>query len=249
MTDSWRHWVLLLCGLVLAACAHRQPVLQGDRMPLIERLKHFETLHNSVQIEDLRSYFTKEARIQSPLTPRSSGVERYLSALKADPYHLKFIKTEVVYSLPERVATRSDIVARAAGRFDLKERVIIEWRVKDGYWRISRISFSDWSPIVGTWRRSGPRREGSIELRILPDGNYLVYLAGDSSEPEFRGRYRLEGNSIILEDSSAKDPQQLQRTAGSYLLMRTATGMDFRKVQDENPWRAERFEGPWTAVP
>ena len=218
-------------------------------MPFTERLKHFETLHNSVQIEDLRSYFTKEARIQSPLTPRSSGVDRYLSALKAEPYSLEFTKTEVVYSLPERVATRSEIAARAAGRFDLKERVIIEWRVKDGYWRIARISFSDWSPIVGTWRRSGLGREGSIELRILPDGNYLVYLAGDYSEPEFRGRYRLEGNSLVLEDSAAKDPQQLQRTEGRYRFVRTATGMDFRKVQDENPWRTERFEGLWTAVP
>ena len=34
---------------------------------------------------------------------------------------------------------------------------------------------------------------------------------------------------------------------GSYLFVRTATGMDLRKIQDENAWRAERFEGLWSA--
>ena len=78
--------------------------------------------------------------IQSPLTPRAASAEKYLQALAAEPYHLAFSRTEVVYSLPRRAATRSDVVASAAGRFNLKERVTVDWRVEDGYWRISRIS-------------------------------------------------------------------------------------------------------------
>jgi hypothetical protein len=241
--------ILIVCGWLLVACAHRESAPLDDRVPFVQRLVHFESLHNNLQIEELRAYFTKEARIQSPLTPRSGGVERYLSALKAEPYHLQFSNTETVYSLPRRVATRSDVVARAPGRFDLKERVIVEWRAADGYWRISRISFSNWSPIVGTWRRAGIKREGTIELRILPDGNYLVYLAGDYSEPEFRGRYSLEGNKIVLADTSSRNSQQLQRSEGSYRFVRTASGMDLSSIQDENSWRAERFEGLWSAAP
>jgi hypothetical protein len=203
-------------------------------------------LHNSVSIEELRPFFAKNASIQSPITPRPAGVEKYLSTLKAEPYELAFTRTEVVYSLPRRAATRSDVVASATGRFNLKERVTVDWRVEDGYWRISRIVFSDWSPIVGAWRRSGPGREGAIELRILPDGNYLVYLAGDYTAPQFRGQYRLEANRIIFTDTSSSDPRQLQSGEGSYLFVRTATGIDLRKIQDENSWRAERYEGIWS---
>jgi hypothetical protein len=244
-----RYVLLFYCSWLLAGCAHRESAPLGDRVPFAERLVHFQSLHNGVQIEELRAYFTKEARIQSPLSPRASTVEKYLSALKAEPYDLQFSNTQVVYSLPRRAATRSDVTARAPGRFDLKERVIVDWRASDGYWRISRIVFPDWSSIVGTWRRAGIKREGTIELRILPDGNYLVYLAGDYAEPEFRGRYRLEGNSIVLADTSSKDPQLLERSEGTYRFVRTASGMDLQNVQDENRWRAERFEGVWTAIP
>jgi hypothetical protein len=242
-----RHALPFLCGAVLFACAHRERQALGDRLPFDERLIHFQSLHNRGAIEELRLYFSKNATIQSPITPRPAGVEKYLSALKAEPYQLVFTRTEVVYSLPRRAATRSEVVASAAGRFNLKERVTVDWRTEDGYWRISRIAFSDWSPIVGTWRRSGPGREGSIELRILPDGNYLVYVARDYTAPQFRGHYRLEANKIIFADTASSDPQQLQGGEGSYIFVRTATGMDLRKIQDENSWRAERYEGLWSA--
>ena len=243
-----RYPILLICSLLLVACAHREKLFIGDRVPFDQRLINFQSLHNSAQIKELRAYFTKNAMIQSPLTPRAASPEKYLQALAAEPYNLAFSRTEVVYSLPRRAATRSDLVASAAGRFNLKERVTVDWRVEDGYWRISRILFSDWSPIVGTWRHSGLNREGFIELRVLPDGNYLVFLAEDPSAPAFRGSYRLEGNRIIFVDTSSNDPQKLQSGEGSYLFVRTATGVDLRKVQDENTWRAERFEGVWSAA-
>lgn len=234
-----------LCGAVLCACAHRERHALGDRVPFDQRLIQFQTLHNGAAIEELRPFFTKNATIQSPITPRPASVEKYLNTLKAEPYQLAFTRTEVVYSLPARAATRSDVVASATGRFNLRERVTVDWRVEDGYWRISGIAFSDWSPIVGGWRRSGLAREGSIELRILPDGNYLVYLRGDYTAPEFRGRYRLEANRIVFTDTAANDPHELQGGEGSYVFVRTATGIDLRKIQDENSWRAERYDGPW----
>ena len=247
MIVSVRYPILLICSMLLVACAHREKPPVDDRVPFDQRLIDFQTLHNGVRIEELRGYFTKDARIQSPLTPRAASAEKYLQALAAEPYHLAFSRTEVVYSLPKRAATRGDVAASAAGRFNLKERVTVDWRVENGYWRISRIMFSDWSPIVGTWRHSGLKREGSIELRVLPDGNYLVFLAEDFSAPAFRGSYRLEGNRIIFVDTSSNDPRQLQSGEGSYLFVRTATGMDLRKIQDENAWRTERFEGVWSA--
>ena len=240
-----RYGFLLLCSAALSACAHRERPPLGDRLPFDQRLIQFQSLHNNSQIDELRLYFTKNATIQSPITPRPASVEKYLSTLKVEPYQLVFNRTEVVYSLPRRAATRSDVVATATGRFNLRERVTVDWRVEDDYWRISRLAFSDWSPIVGAWRRSGPGREGSIELRILPDGNYLVYVAGDYTAPQFRGRYRLEANKIVFTDTSSSDPQQLQSGEGSYLFVRTATGIDLRKIQDENSWRAERYEGIW----
>jgi hypothetical protein len=248
MNASGHYCFILFLGVLLASCAHREAPPVAGRIPFDQRLRSFQALHNEVQIEGLRAYFTKDASIQSPLTPRPAGVEKYLSALKAEPYQLAFGRTDLVYSLPSRAATRSDTVARAPGRFDLKERVTVEWRVDGGYWRIARLSFSDWSPMVGTWRRSGQGREGLIELRVLPDGNYLVFLAGDYSVPAFRGRYRLERNNVAFVDTSANDIQQLQSGEGSYLFVRTPGGMDLRTIQDENAWRAERFEGLWTAA-
>ncbi len=245
--NSFRYLLGLLCSMALCACAHRGGMLAGDQVPFNQRLAQFQALHNRGAIDELRPFFTKNATIQSPITPRPAGVEKYLNALKAEPYQLMFTSTEVVYSLRQRGATRSDVVASATGRFNLKERVMVDWRVEDGYWRISRIAFSNWSPVVGSWRRSGPAREGSIELRVLPDGNYLVYTRGDYSAPQFRGHYRLEANRIVLTDTSANDPQQLQTGEGTYIFVRTATGIDLRKVQDENSWRSERFEGLWAS--
>jgi hypothetical protein len=246
--NSLRSVLLLLCGAALFACAHRERPVLGDQVPFDQRLSQLQDLHNRGAVEELHLFFAKDATIQSPISPRPAGVKKYLETLKGEPYQLVFTRTEVVYSLPGRAATRSEVVASAPGRFNLRERVTVDWRVEDGYWRISRIAFSDWSPIVGSWRRSGLAREGSIELRILPDGNYLVYLRGDYTAPQFRGRYRLEANKIFFTDTASSDPQELQSGEGSYVFVRTATGIDLRKIQDENSWRAERYEGLWSSA-
>ena len=247
MTSQRSVFAFLVC-VFLGGCAHRERSFVGDRVPFDQRLMQFQSLHNRAATDELRSFFTKSATIQSPITPRPATVEKYLQVVNGEPYQLMFTKIEVVYSLPRRAATRTDVTAAAPGRFNLRERVTIDWRVEDDYWRISRIVFADWSPVVGSWRRSGLKREGSIELRILPDGNYIVYVGNDYTAPQFRGRYRLEANKIIFTDTSSIDPQQLQGGEGSYLFVRTATGIDLRKVEDENSWRAERYEGLWSSA-
>lgn len=221
---------------------------QGPSLSFDQQLNEVSALHNSLQLEGLKTHFTKDATIQSPLTPRPTGIDQYLSALKAEPYNLAFSNTEVVYSLSGQAATRSQANASSLGRFQLKERVTVDWRLENGYWRISRVVFSEWPAVVGTWRKSGPKREGSIELRIQPGGKYVIYTAEDYSAPAFRGTYTLEGNRITLEDTSAFEAKQFNGSAGSYMYLRTPHGIQFTKVQDENPWRSERFEGEWSSA-
>ena len=222
-----RYPILLIGSLLLAACAHREKLFVGDRVPFDQRLADFQSLHNRGQIKELRAYFYQE-RDDSIAFDAARGKLRKVSASAGGgAVHTGFQRTEVVYSLPRRAATRSDVVASAAGRFNLKERVTVDWRVEDGYWRIARILYSDWSPIVGTWRHSGMNREGSIELRVLPGWKLSRFPCGDPSAPAFRGSYRLEGNKIIFVDTSSSDPQKLQSAEGSYLFVRTADGCGF----------------------
>ncbi|HET7238011.1 MAG TPA: hypothetical protein VFI76_03230, partial [Terrimicrobiaceae bacterium] len=89
--NSFRSLLVLLCGVALCACAHRSAVLSGDHVPFNQRLAQFQALHNRHAIDELRPFFTKNATIQSPITPRPAGVEKYLTVLKAEPYQLMFI--------------------------------------------------------------------------------------------------------------------------------------------------------------
>ncbi len=243
-----RKLLLLSCLVGLVSCGHQAPVAQGPVIPLDQELKEISALHNSLQLEGLKSHFTKDATIQSPLTPRPVGIDQYLSALKAEPYNLAFSNTEVVYSLASQAATRSEASANSLGRFQLKERVTVDWKLEKGNWLISRVVFSEWPAVVGTWRKSGPKREGSIELRIQPGGKYVIYTAEDFSAPAFKGTYTLEGNKITLTDTSAFEAKQFNGSEGSYMFLRTPHGIQFTKVQDENPWRSERFEGEWSSA-
>ena len=241
-------YLFLASVLALAACAHKAELPPREFIPFGERLANFAALQNSGRFEQLRTHFTKTATIQSPVTPQLADVDRYLRALTAEPYTLAIRQTEVVYSFPGRAMTQSDVVASAPARFNLQERLMVEWRLEDGHWRIARIAYADWPAIIGTWRRSGLKNEGSLELRVMPGGGYAVYTAEDYSAPAFRGRYRLEGNKITLADTSAFEARQFQSGEGSYIFVRSPTGITFRKAGDENTWRTERFDGAWTAA-
>jgi len=242
--------LLALAGGLLS-CASRSPASgaadPGDNLPFDQRLARLAALNNARQYDAMASHFTKDALVQSPVTPRGANVTQFLRAAAADPFDLAFSQTENVYSFPERATTRSDATVSAPGKFNLKERVTVDWRREDGYWRIARLIFADWPAILGTWRRGGLRDDGSLELRILPGGTYVVYLAENYAAPEYRGRYTLEGNKITFVDTSANDPKNFQSGEGSYLFIRTPTGVTFRKVDEQNTWRAERYEGAWAA--
>jgi hypothetical protein len=90
MNVSGQHAFLVSLGLLLASCAQHGAPPVADRVPFDQRLSSFQSLHNGVQTEELRAFFAKDASIQSPLTPRPASVEKYLSALKAEPYQLAF---------------------------------------------------------------------------------------------------------------------------------------------------------------
>lgn len=236
-----------LAVLLFSSCAHRQEPQSVDYTPLDQRLSEFAKLHNQRHYDALRAYFAKNATIQLPATPRSAGVEQYLRAAQSDPSTLSIGDTEIVYSFPGRSATRSALTIASSGQGTLREQLTVDWVLEDGCWRISRMVVTGWTPILGTWRRSGQRGEGSIELRILPDGSYLVYLGEDYLLPAFRGRYVLEGNKITFVDSSASDSRLFQAGSGSYVFVRTANGMTLRTIEENNTWRAERYEGAWLA--
>jgi hypothetical protein len=243
-----RKLFFLLLAVTLASCAHREvsetPV---DPVPFDQRLSRFAALHNTRQTEALRTCFTRDALIQSPVTPRPAGVAQFLGALQADPYAISFSNTETIYSLPGRAVTRSVGSANAPGRFALKETVTVDWRVEDGDWRIARLRFTEWPVIIGTWRKAGRKNEGSLELRVMPGGQYVIYTGDDYSMPTFKGRYRLEGNRITFADTFADNPRDFQPAEGTYLFVREGNGVNLRKVGDDNTWRSERFEGTWSA--
>lgn len=234
-----------LGSLLLASCAHRREPTVLDTTPLNKRLEDFAALQNKLKFEDLRAFFTKDARIQSPITPRPVSADAYLKALAVEPFGVLFSNTEMVYSFPTRAVTRSDVIAGSPGKFNLKERVTVDWRLEEGYWRIARIIFADWSSLLGTYRRSGLKNEGSLELRLMPGGKYTVYTAENFSAPEYRGEYTIDGNRITLADTGANEPKNFQAGSGTYTLTATSTGMNFQKISEDNTWRAERFEGAW----
>jgi hypothetical protein len=143
--------------------------------------------------------------------------------------------------------TRSVASANAQGRFSLRENVTVDWRLEDGHWRIARLRFTEWPVIIGTWRKAGRKNEGSLELRVMPGGRYVIYTGDDYSMPAFKGRYRLEGNRITFADTFSDNPREFQSAEGAYLFVREGQGMNLQKVNDGNTWRTERFEGSWSA--
>lgn len=242
--------LVLGCVFLLAACGGRQQSIAPvtDSTPLGQRLDTIAKLHNSGQYDALRTQFAKNAKIQLPATPRGANVDAYIKAVQLEPYTISFDKQEFVYSMPGRATTRTTLSATAPARFNLKEVVTIDWLIEDGSWRIARIAVADWAPIVGTWRRGGQRGEGSIELRIQPGNSYVVYANDDYVVPAFRGSYTLEGNKITFTDTSAADSSNFSNAAGSYVFVRSTNGVNLRRVNDDNPWRNQRYDGDWNSA-
>lgn len=238
---------LSLCLLALVGCGQRELQLPPDNTPLDRRLTNFAEQQNRGDWAVLPPFFTKNARVQSPVSPQGVSIDRYLQALAKAPYTLAVNETEIVYAFPDRALTRSNVTITVPGRPSWRERLAVDWQFEDGYWRMARMVYSDWPSIIGTWKRSGLRQEGSIELRIFPGGRYVVYTAEDYSAPAFKGDYRLEGNQITFSDVSSFEASLFQKGPGRYSFVRTPTGMTLRKLREENTWRDARYEGSWTA--
>ncbi len=241
-----RIWPTLVLAVLVSSCAGRDPG-SGATIPLDQQLSHFITLQNARSVDEMRTHLAPGAIIQSPVSQRGANVDRFLSAYAASAYTTTIHSTELIFSLPERAVTRSEVTVSQPGQYSMKEQMVVDWVFKDSAWRISRIRFPGWSSFLGTWRRAGARGEGSIELRLLPGDTYLVFLKDQTSLPAFRGKYTIEGNLVTLTDFSADDPSALDRGEGRYRITRTSTGASFVKVEDANIWRSERFDGPWTA--
>lgn len=242
-----RAFFVLAGAVLLASCAHQEPEVHAvDPTSLGDRLSTVARTHNSARHEQFADQFAPNATIQLPASPRGASVEGYLAALNLDPYTISFSKPEMVYSLPSRAATRSLMTANAPGRFNIQERVTVDWVWVDGAWKISRIAVSEWPAIVGTWRRSGLKGEGSIELRILPGNTYAIYLGEDMAVPAFRGRYTLAGNRITFTDTSANEATRFESAAGTYTYIASGRGVNLTRIEEGSAWRKDRFEGDWT---
>jgi len=235
--------------LILASCAHHREVVipTVDAPYLAGRLNELSRLQSAGQFDAMKSFFSKSATIQSPVTPRRASVDKYLHAAATDRYALSFSQTEIIYSLPGKVTTRSLAHASSPERFNLNESVMIDWRFEGGQWLITRFAFPDWPPVIGVWRRSGQHGEGSIELRVMPGGVYVIYLNEDYTLPAFRGHYDLSGNQITFTDTTAEDPKMFERGDGTYVFTKTSSGANFNRIRDDSNWRSERFDGAWVS--
>lgn len=236
-----------LASLVLTGCssAPKEAYPSVPPVALNQKLKDFARLHNQRNFDALTHFFASNASLQSPSMPRPGNGDQYVKQLLQEPFSMEILQTDLVYSTPTTALTRGTAKIFAPGKFSLTERIDVNWVVENGDWRIRSLEFTNWSNLLGTWKRAGLRGEPSIELRILPGGTYLVFAANDRVNPTFRGRYAIEGNHITMADNGADDPRTLQTGEGVYVITRTGNTAFFRKLSDANTWRSERFEGDW----
>ncbi len=217
-------------------------------IPLDRRLQEFAAATSAQSYDALGGFFAAGARLQSPVMPRFGGAADYARSLAAEPFRMEVSGTEILFANNLGAKTRSRVRLNSPARYALEESMEVRWRFEDGQWRIYEMEIPSWSPILGTWRKAGPRGEPSMELRLIPGGQYMVYAENDRTLPTFRGRYRIEGSNLYLVDSSASVASNLNTEEGRYVVILTGTSADFRMVADENRWRADRFEGGWTAA-
>lgn len=179
--------------------------------------------------------------------PRPGPPDAYLSALLAEPFNMQISDTHVLYANETGAKTRGSARLFAPARFSINERIEVLWKLVDGQWKIAELDYPQWPPFVGTWRKAGPRGEPSIELRLMPGDGYLVYTGEDRLVPTFRGQYRVQNDTIFLTDTSAEDSSALDTAEGRYAITVLGTNAQLRKISDGNSWRANRFDGTWSA--
>lgn len=216
--------------------------------PLDRSLEQFAAFHARRDFSAMRAMLASQAVLDSPVMSAPGNAEAYIRAFQAEPFSLRVSNTEILYSTPRGAKTRSRVQAHRPASFSFNDKLDVVWQFEDGAWRISRMNYVDWSPMIGTWRRAGPRGQPSLELRILPGGNYLLFADRDRSYASFRGTYTIDRGTITLTDTSAADSSELDRSAGRYRFVVSGSRVDLKRIDDENGWRAERFDGLWSAA-
>ncbi len=234
--------ILSGCGTSPEPAPPPEPILPLDR-----QLANFASAHNSQNFNAVASGFSSTASVKSPAMPRRGTPKDYMTALIAEPFRMEISDTEILFANKIGAKTRSRVKLSSPARYSLDEPLEVLWEFENGQWRVQEIDFPAWPPFVGKWKKAGQRGEASMELRLIPGGQYLVYADRDHSLPTFRGRYRFEGNTLFLTDTSAADSGDLSTEEGRYVVVISGPSAEFRKVEDENRWRADRFEGTWTS--
>lgn len=238
-----------LIGLFSSGCGSAPEIAPSEPvLPLDRQLASFSSAHNSQNFNAVAAGFSSTASVKSPAMPRRGTPKDYMTALIAEPFRMDISQTEILFANKIGAKTRSRVKLSSPARYSLEEPLEVLWKFENGQWRIQEIDFPAWPPFVGTWKKSGQRGESSMELRLIPGGQYLVYADKDRSLPTFRGHYRFEGNTLFLTDSSAADSGNLSTEEGRYVVIISGPSASFRKVDDENRWRADRFEGTWTSA-
>ncbi len=240
--------VSLLGALFLAACGSLpEPQTPAPSQPLDVRLAEFAAASNRRDAAGLSALCVAEARLGAPSHPQGISPAKYAREAAADAFQMEIASTEILYANTLGAKTRSRARITAPARYALESPVETLWRFEEGQWKIAQMSFPDWPPLTGTWRKAGLPGEPSMELRILPGGTYVVHASRDRLLPAFKGSYRIAGNQISLQDSSAVESGMFSPAAGRYAVTVSGATADFRKIEDDNRWRSVRFEGAWTA--
>jgi len=189
---------------------------------------------------------TDKARLDSPVMNAPGNGDAYARAFRETPFTMRVTDTEILYATSRGAKTRSRVQASAPASFSFKDKLDVIWKFEGGQWRIDQLEYVDWSPMVGSWRRAGRRGEPSLLLKILPGGNFLLFADRDRSYPSFRGTYSIDRGTITFTETSAADPTELDRSPGRYSFVVTRSKAELTRIYDDNRWRAERFDGPWS---
>lgn len=240
----------LVFAAALASCAHQEveQVRYGVALPLDQTLANFSHSFNAGQFDAVRPLFAKGALIQSPVTPNSAPLDTFLARAAQRRFQWNFTDTEILLSMRESARTRGLARMLSPGKFSILEAVTVNWQLEDGAWKISRIEFANWPPLLGEWKRSGLRGEPTILLTIQPGGTFSVSAEEDRTSPSLRGRYQLLANKIIFMDDLSSDPKRFKTGLGSYLFSSSGRTLTLSKVEDENSWRSDRFDGIWAVA-
>lgn len=240
----------VLCALAGGCASQREaelPPPPPPSKPIRQVLDEFAAAHGRRDSAGVSRHVADEATLKSPAMPRSGSLDQYLSAMLAEPFTMQVSGTEVLYANELGAKTRSRAKLTAPARFAIEDRLEVLWTIEDGQWKIREIDYPGWPPFVGTWRKAALAREASLELRILPGGNYLLYAERDRTIPSFRGTYSSGSGTITFVDTSASIASNLDPAEGRYAIVVSGSKADLRKISDSNRWRAERFEGIWSA--